>query len=174
LTENWWPFLLVRPCGLPFVAEILADLRALALFPEAQTAVQGWRAVSRRLYFDQYGAAGTCGRLQDGAEAWLATTVAFYGDRAVCLQFARDADQAQRLAVACWLTDYKQQYRRRRRAQRTQISLTFTSGERTWPVFFDGIHVPEPQPERIRWELDVILAHAAAEPQPVCARSRRG
>jgi hypothetical protein len=174
LTENWCPFLLVRPCGLPFAEEILADLGALALVPEAQAVVQGWREVSRRLYFDQYGAADTADRLQDGAEAWLTTTVALYGDRAVCLQFARAGDQTRRLAVAARLADYKRQYRRRRRTQRAPISLTFTSGEHTWPVFFDGIHVPEPQPERIRWELDVILAHTRADQEPVCAWNRRG
>src|SRR6266545_526435 len=160
LTENWWPFLLVRPCGMPFVEEILADLRGLALLPDGQTMVQGWRELSRRLYFDQYGAAGTPCRLQDGAEAWLATTV------------ARDADQTQRMTVACGLADYKQHFRQRRRAQRSQISLTYTSGEHSWPVFFDGIHVPETQPDRIRWELDLIATHAQDEPQPGCARSR--
>src|SRR6266511_2432250 len=136
LTENWWPFLLVRPCGMPFVEEILADLRGLALLPDGQTMVQGWRELSRRLHF------------------------------------ARDADQTQRMTVACGLADYKQHFRQRRRAQRSQISLTYTSGEHSWPVFFDGIHVPETQPDRIRWELDLIATHAQDEPQPGCARSR--
>jgi len=157
---------------MPFVEEILADLRGLALLPDGQTMVQGWRELSRRLYFDQYGAAGTPCRLQDGAEAWLATTVALYGDRAACLHFARDADQTQRMTVACGLADYKQHFRQRRRAQRSQISLTYTSGGHGWPVFFDGIHVPETQPDRIRWELDLIATHAQDEPQPGCARSR--
>jgi hypothetical protein len=160
LTSDWHPYLLVRPCGLPFIEQIRADLRAADVLTDVETVVYGWREVSRRLYFDQYGQSGTRWRLQTGAEAWLTTTVALYGDNAVCMQFASQATSERRTALSGWLADYKQEFRRHRRAQREQISVTFAGKGGSWPVYFDGVHVPEPQPDRIQWELDVILAHA--------------
>ncbi|HCT75235.1 MAG TPA: hypothetical protein DGG94_01235 [Micromonosporaceae bacterium] len=159
MTSDWHPFLLVRPGGLPFLDEIRGDLLEADLLCDNETTVRGWRAISRRLYYNQYGLPGTPWLLQEGAEAWLATSVALFGDNAVFVEFAVGSTADQRTAVAQSLADYKRRYRARRREQRAQISVTFTGQTRQWPVYFDGVHVPEPQPGRIAWELTVIRGH---------------
>lgn len=161
MTSDWYPYLLVRPCGLPFIEQVRAELLAAGIVSDIEVVVRGWRDLSRRLYFDNYGEPGTRWRLQDGAEAWLETTVLMYGDTAVLMRFSAGMASDRRLSVAHWLDDYKQGFRRRRREKRQSITVTFADHGSDWPIYFDGLHVPDPLPDCIEWELDVIQEHQA-------------
>jgi hypothetical protein len=145
---------------MPFIDGIRKELQATDMTWTVEQPISAWREVSRRLYFDQYGAQREAWRLQDGAEAWLDTTVALFGDRALCLHFDQELAAPERLSLAQRLMNYKRDFRQRRRTRRAAIHVTYQAAEDSYPIYFDGIHVPEPDPNRIAWELEIIRAFA--------------
>ena len=156
------PFMIIRPSGLPFVDEILSTLSQEGLSVEHRVVISDWVNAAHHLYFDKFGDEATS-NLQVGARAWLESTAILFGRKALLYVVKQDRELNQNWVIETLLLlkKIKLGYRKSRATEKERITITCSFLGETYPVFFDYIHSPDPDPNRLTQEWLWLKNHGA-------------